>query len=216
MRVIRNSHPRFLATLLFARVKTVPVDMDASFKALIEECWDAEQTMRPSFDVIIFRLEAILQAKNAALADKAKEDDLRRLCRELNEQLWQFDAGVASALVREDATTTARDPTLNEILSSETGATCVKTLGWMMFGGQREDGSKLRPEPLLDEDITLAADASHVLLKARFAAIAPEKVARWKTRDKREFDALRAALAAAESEVESYGRFRAKREPEAL
>ena len=54
---------------------------------------------------------------------------------------------------QQEAKVTATNSTLNDILSTEKGPTCIKSLAWMMFAGI-EDGAKIVIEPLLDTDVT--------------------------------------------------------------
>ena len=193
--------------------------MDPEFKALICDCWDPEPALRPSFPVILIRLKGIGapgNSKNLNLSDTTVEgeikiqEDVKNTCRSLNDLLWNYtperwDSEHAAAVVDKDATVTALDPTLRQILQSGVGPKCARSLGWMMFGGL-EDGAEIHPEPVLDTDIVvMGLDESYALLKTRFAVVAPKKIKQWRVNDTREFDGLQAALQASENSIKSWG-----------
>ena len=190
--------------------------MDADFRALISDCWHAEPSLRPSFSVILIRLQNIGADKSArvksGLSEHAQEvvdSGVKELSRDVNTLLWdyapaQWDQAKADLLISNDATITARDPTLKNVLSSEKGPSSAKALGWIMFGGV-EDGAEIRQEPILDSDIVVNHNESYVLLKSRFSLIGAAKIKQWRVKDTREFDGLQAALAASEESIESWG-----------
>ena len=144
---------------------TLPDDMDEGFHDLICDCWNAEPSLRPSFSVILLRLQAIGLDKSslhsAQKANEAKNAQVQELVRGASDLLWsvqegRWDQANAALLVDEGAEVSALDATLQEVLASEKGAVGVKSLGWMMFGGL-EDGAEIVPEPLLDSDITVVS-----------------------------------------------------------
>ena len=210
---------------------TLPDEMDSDFKALIEDCWHAEPSLRPSVSVVLIRLENIGVLTSTRLmpgdelrvgsnVDEIMDSAAEELCRHFNALLWDYatewDEEKAHVLIANDATVTARDPTLSTVLGSTKGLSAAKALGWMMFGGQ-EDGTEIRQEPVLETDIIVCGHEQYVLLKARFSLIAAAKIKQWRVKDTREFDALQAALAASEKAIESWGtgalgEFRAKSE----
>ncbi len=104
----------------------------------------------------------------------------------------------------QEATVTATNPTLHEILSTEKGPACIKSLAWMMFGGL-EDGAEIIVEPLLDEDVTIDLERKSALVAMNFGVKAPKKRHQWTGKDKREFDNLEQALAEAEKAMEAHG-----------
>ena len=62
-----------------------------------------------------------------------------------------------------------------------------------MFGGVA-DGTEVRQEPLLDDDVVMMASTSQALLKVRFSAIAAKKIKQWKKADSSTFTGLELAL----------------------
>ena len=188
---------------------TLPDDMDEDWKELISDCWQAEPGLRPSFAVILLRLQGIGQEESDRDDHEKMKSAAKELCRELNDLLWDYAPArwvedKATALIASGTEITAREPTLGKILGSEKGPNAVKSLGHLMFGG-REDGAEIRPEPVLERDIIVSHGKSHALLKARFSVIAPEKIKQWRVKDTREFDGLQAALLASEKSIESWG-----------
>ena len=198
---------------------TLPADMDSEFEDLISDCWNPEPALRPSFPVILLRLQSIGASKSSRDLDRNRSGPLdeeinagvKEMCRTLNDILWDYaperwNQEQAAALIDKDATVTARDPVLHQILLAESGPCCAKALGWMMFGGL-EDGAEICPEPVLDTDITPSGSLtkSFALLKTRFAVIAPAKIKQWRVKDTREFDGLQAALQASEKSIKSWG-----------
>ena len=196
---------------------TLPDDMDREFEALISDCWHDEPALRPSFSVVLFRLQGIGLAKSfhdrnaSANFEDTMDSAAKELCRGLNGLLWdyvpaQWDQSKATAMISADATITARDSVLSKIVGSEKGPGAVKALGSLMFAGL-EDGAEIRPEPVLETDITVSRNPGqpYALLKSRFALIAPEKIKQWRVKDTREFDGLQAALLASEQSIESWG-----------
>ena len=149
---------------------TLPDDMDAETAEFVQMCWAHDPAARPSCSVIVARLERIARGRER----DAKERDaktLRAFFRSFHDLLWLFQSSNwndqhALSLVDASITVTSADKTLCEILSAEKGLDCIKTLGWMMFGGF-EDGAEIVPEPLLDADIvcdaqTLKIGRAHV------------------------------------------------------
>ncbi len=194
---------------------TLPDDMNVEFKEIISDCWHEEPSLRPSFTVILIRLQGIVESSSRVHQElsTAAIDDRRSaaesLCHEINHLLWDYapakwDQQTADILISKDATITARDPTLSKVLRSKKGASAAKALGWMMFGGM-EDGAEIRPEPILATDIIVNPDKEYVLLKSRFSVIAAAKIKQWRVSDTREFNDLQAALAASEKSIESWG-----------
>ena len=188
---------------------TLPEEMDPEFKALIEDCWNQEPSLRPSFAVVLLRLQAIGAVKSVRKKPSKKDSPATALCRVLNRMLWNYrewderNEKLAMAVIAKHATVTARDKTLAKVLGSERGPKSIKSLGWMMFGGI-EDGAELRPEPLLDSDIVLSPNGTFALLNARFALLAPKKINNAPLPDQ-QFAGLEAALQASEKSIESWG-----------
>ena len=191
---------------------TLPSDMDAGLSDLIQMCWAGNADQRPSCSVIVVRLDEIATRFAANQAEVVKEEQdkaARAFCRDLHGLLWTcqtstFSLAHASTLVTSDATATARDPILSTILSADTGPECIKSLGWLMFGGI-EDGSKIIQEPLLEEHIVVHSDNSQALITCTFAVLPSDKTYRWTGADKREFDGLRQALKESENALEAEG-----------
>ena len=98
----------------------------------------------------------------------------------------------------------ATNPTLHEILSTEKGPACIKSLAWVMFGGL-EDGAQIIVEPLLEEDVTIDLEKNSALVAIRFGVKAPDKRHQWTGKGRREFDNLEQALAEAEKAMEAHG-----------
>ena len=186
--------------------------LDAEFKALICDCWNPEPALRPSFSVVRIRLEGIVTNVTDSGRQVFRKDMIsgaRATCRALNELLWDYTPGQwdderAASLIDKDAIVTARDPTLQQILRSELGPSSAKAMGRIMFGGF-EDGTEIRPEPVLDTDIVISQDGSYALLKTRFAVVAQGKIKQWRVNDTREFDGLQAALLKSEETISSWG-----------
>ena len=132
---------------------SLPETLDPDFKILIQDCWNANPSLRPSCPVIMLRLEALVATKSfRERRTVLLENDTGAisLCRALNDLLWrhgpgEWDGAEAARLIFKDATVTAVDGTLSKILSSERGPTSVKSLAWLMFGGI-EDGATISPE----------------------------------------------------------------------
>ena len=189
---------------------TLPDDMEAETADLVRMCWAHDPAARPSCAVILVRLERIARRSrqlNASLKIEATSKDLRVTLRSIHDLLWLFqspslDEGFALSLVDAGITATSTDKTLNEILSAEKGLDCIKTLGWMMFGGF-EDGAEIIPEPLLDADIMCDAEKLSGLIAFNFAVKAPPKHIQWRVADTKEFDALGLALAEMEKGLNS-------------
>ena len=99
---------------------------------------------------------------------------------------------------------TATNATLREILCTEKGPSCIKSLAWMMFAGI-EDGAKIIIEPLLDSDVTFNLEKNSALIAINFGVKVPQKLHQWTGKDKREFDDLEEALAEAERAMEAHG-----------
>ena len=193
---------------------TLPHDMAPDLKTLIVDCWHEVPSLRPSFTVILLRLQGIRRASfgdrdSSRTLEDVTNSAVREVCQNVNGLLWdhapaQWDQAKADILISNDCTTTARDTTLRKVLGSRKGPSSVKALGWLMFGGV-EDGAEMRPEPVLDADIIVNHNESYALLKSRFSLINAAKIKQWRVKDTREFDGLQAALAASEKSIKSWG-----------
>ena len=195
---------------------TLPDEIDQALGSLIKSAWEADFELRPSFSVILIQLDIIM--RNAAveqaeseILERQLEDEkaVRALARGFVDLLWSFaptawDQSKAQALVDDSATTSAKDPTLDKILSSSEGLDCVKSLGWMMFGGL-EDGAKILIEPLLDSDIIIDLEKGFAIVRIPFVLKAPDKNYQWTGSDDREFVELQKALLDAGRALEGAG-----------
>ena len=189
---------------------TLPDDIDATTASLILECWAADPAMRPSFPVILFRLQGFRhrdEAARSASSKMEKRQALRSAARSVHDLLWLFHSSewsplAAKTVLDSGITATARDETLRKILASDKGPACVKSLGWIMFGGF-EDGAKIVPEPLLDEHIICNAEKSYAMITVNFAVAAPKRMKQWRVRDTKDFDELGKVLAEMEVKLQS-------------
>ena len=188
---------------------TLPDDMEAETADLVRMCWEHDPAERPSCTVILARLERIARGREQGKKFKIESTtrDLRANLRSIHDLLWLFqspslDDGFVLSLVDAGITATSTDKTLNEILRAEKGLDCIKTLGWMMFGGF-EDGAEIIPEPLLDADIMCDAEKLSGLIAFNFAVKTPPKYIQWRVADTKEFDALGLALAELEKGLSS-------------
>ena len=196
---------------------TLPQELDEDVSALIDDCWNADPSLRPSFEVIVMRLRMV--AKVAASSHRinvAELQDIMRprtdkkqqqeeehrqkvitLCKEIHEVLWHAQPGLwderaAATLVRDDAMITALDPVLNDIVKAERGSKAIRSCGELMVANI-EDGANVIPDPLLDDDIVIDFEKRQALLTARFsvsAAKAKTKKSSWSFDAKKEFDGL--------------------------
>ena len=183
---------------------TVPDDMDGELLAFIESCWDDNPACRPSISVIIFSLTHLFDAAKERKGDEQHDVMLTRVhqfCRAIHSILWiikdstEAEYAAVASLLHPDVNVTAKDETLRKMLENERGLDCIKTLGWMMFGGI-EDGAEIVPEPLLKEHIICNLDASQALITFHFAVKPPEKPQRWTVKDVNEYESLERVLAA--------------------
>ena len=126
---------------------TLPDDMNAEFKELISDCWHGEPSLRPSFSVVLIRLQHIshvtVRHHGSQHFSDSTSSGARTLCRGINDLLWNYapakwDQATADMLISKDATLSAHDPTLNKVLCREKGPSSAKSLGKMMFGGMEE------------------------------------------------------------------------------
>ena len=186
---------------------TIPDYIDAEAAELVRSCWAHDPAARPSFRVILVRLEGIAR-KEKTVADAKKDEakEMRALFRSIHDLIWLYrssdwDDKAALSLIAADISVTAADKTLREILSGDKeGLERIKSLGWLMFGGF-EDGAEIIPEPLLDRDIVCDADKGSGLVAFHFAVKPPAKTIQWRTGDTKEFDALGVALAEMEKSL---------------
>ncbi len=180
---------------------TLPDDIDAEAAACVRMCWAHDPAARPSFTVIVARLEKLARGRERDGDVSFKErgaKTLRAFFRSFHDLLWLFQSSNwneqhALSLVDASINVTSTDKTLCEILSAEKGLDCIKTLGWMMFGGF-EDGAEIVPEPLLEADIVCDARTLSGLITFNFAVRPPAKRYQWRVADTKEFDALGLAL----------------------
>ena len=192
-----------MATLLSAHVAVQP-----QLARLVRDCWAHDPAFRPTVPVIIARLRAIKRRHKDTVSSKQEEDELtvRHFLRSIHDLIWlaassDWDQETALTLVGSNVIVTAADETIREVLSSEKGLDCIKSLGWMMFGGL-EDGAEIIPEPLLDEHIVCDIDKMSGLIIFNFAVKPPAKKIQWRQGDTKEFDALALALAEMEKGLE--------------
>ena len=191
---------------------TISDEIDDETSALLRSCWAHDPETRPSFSVILVRLRGLQRRQSisrslsrsrrevTALA-KLESSSLCRVIRSLHDLLWLFDSPswdneakrAESLLVSPGVTVTSNDKTLRDILSAEKGLDCIRSLGWVMFGGL-EDGAKIVPEPLVDTHITCDASSFSGLIEIHFAVHPPPTRVQWKTADSNEFDVFELAL----------------------
>ena len=189
---------------------TLPRDLDRSTARLVHDCWAHDPSLRPSFPVILVRLQMIERSRIAkSVGDQRAEDlkSMRSFFRSVHDLVWLFNSQdwteqATLSLLDPQIAVTAANETLRKVLGSETGPRAVKNLGWMMFGGL-EDRAEIIPEPLLDEDIVLDLERGSGMVFFRFAVKPPKKRIQWVTADTKEFDALGLALAEMEKELET-------------
>ena len=174
----------------FARAQ-LPTELDDNLQSLICDCWNAEPSLRPSFEVVELRLKMIVKAttssRNRKLvgllrprpsaetqdeAQKRKANAIK-LCKDIHKALWQcspelWDKRTVAHLVRADADVTASDKLLNEIVEGERGCHAIRSCGNLMIGNV-EDGSEVIPDPLLEKDILVNLATGMALLTVRFS-----------------------------------------------
>ena len=182
---------------------TLPDDMDNETRALVQSCWQADPALRPSFSVILVRLDGlhrVLEREGSSRSINRDKDveAMRLLFRSVNDLIWLFrgsalDTDQALALIDAGVQISAADETLRKILAKTKGLDGIKSLGWLMFGGF-EDGAEIIPEPLLDEDIVCNATRHFGVITMHFAVRPPTKRVQWRVADTKEFDALAVAL----------------------
>ena len=183
---------------------TLPDDMDREMTALVMSSWEHDPALRPSFSVILVRLDAIARREEsrigaAANLERKDADAMRFFLRSVHDLIWllkdeEWDEKAALALCAANIAVTALDGTLAQILASESGLECIKSLSWLMFGGL-EDGAEIIPEPLLDEDVVCDLSSLSGVVTFHFAVKPPAKRIQWRVADTKEFDALGRALA---------------------
>ena len=182
---------------------TLPIDMDKQTVDLITECWADDAKRRPSFPVIIFRLQVVAHmARMGGSGNFNTEDEktMRALCRRIHDLFWlvkanEWDEGMAALILDPSITLDADNVTLGKILrSAGKGPEAVKSLARMMFGGLK-DGAEIVAEPLLEEHIVVNVDECWALVAFHFSIKPPARQHQWTGKDKREFDGLRRALA---------------------
>ena len=186
---------------------TLPDGMDREVAALVRSSWENDPALRPSFSVILVRLDAIARREESRSGSTANRSTLERqdvnsmrfFLRSVHDLIWllkdeEWDEKAALAVCAADIAVTAVDDTLSQILASEKGLECIKSLSWLMFGGL-EDGAEIIPEPLLDEDIVCDVSSLSSVVTFHFAVKPPAKRIQWRVADTKEFDALGRALA---------------------
>ena len=201
---------------------SLPDDIDAGMLSLVRRSWSSDASLRPSFSSILFHLDEMSHARNRSFklrGGKQVDDKLTTttkqsaasLCRRLHNLLTHYkptewSERKAATVVDANASITAKDVTLNEVLSLEKGPTCIKALGWVMFGGL-EKGAQITPEPLVDEDdIVVDVEKKSALVYIHFA-IKVKAEAQEETEDyENAFDGLQRALREAERAVSSEGK----------
>ena len=191
---------------------TIPEDMDRSIAALIRRCWGDDPELRPSFRVIMARLQSAARKYDERRGTgglrtivQQEVEGFSALCRGVHDLLWLFrpsdwDEETAAALLGSDFAATANDETIRTILSTEKGPNSIKALGWIMFGGL-EDGAEILPEPLLEENIICDIENGSALVTVNFSVKQPPKQHQWTGKDRREFDELEQALAQASKDL---------------
>ena len=125
---------------------TLPDEMDADVVDLIRSSWDEDPGLRPSFAVILLRLDAISRKQTRQSSKHLLEqemDDALHLCRRLHRVLWQsasdswWNAKKARLLLDDTFEAKAKDPTLAKILSSDKGPFALKSLAVIMVNFER-------------------------------------------------------------------------------
>lgn len=177
---------------------TLPEEMDEQLKTLVRDCWHADASLRPSFEVIVVKLRMIVRRQGSSrrmrpstmklLASDQngnnKSDDQEgkekeaavKLCKDIHDALWRcrpglWDDKTAAKLVLHDAEVSASDPVLHEIVKADRGAEAIRSCGQLMIGNM-EDGSEVIPDPLLETDIVVNLQDGTALLTVRFSVSA--------------------------------------------
>ncbi len=198
---------------------SLPDNLDVGMLSLVHRCWSSDASARPSFSSILVHLDEIANARVAAEREgrKQAEDELMRdglaaLCHELSDILSHFKPAEwsekeARSVVDPDTFVTAKDVTLKEVFRLEKGPSCIKALGWVMFGGL-ENGVEITREPLVDEeDIIVNLEKMSALVYIRFTAKLKKKEGQEETKDDGgAFDGFARALRDAEHAVNSEGK----------
>ena len=197
---------------------TLPDEIDDGLAALINDSWNAEPSLRPSFEVIAMRLRMV--AKAVASSHSVEKDELEgllranktglkrdeegekreavvALCQSIHEALWHakpglWDERAAVALVRDDTAITASDPILNDIVKAARGSKAIRSCGQLMIGNM-EDGSEVIPFPLMKDDVVIDLEKGNALLTARFSVSTAKREtgkSSWSFKAKKEFDGL--------------------------
>ena len=118
---------------------TLSDDMDAAILALIRSCWADDPELRPSFSVILVRLDATKRRNAMRLKEEEAEEDeteLRNAIRSFHDLMWilrSSDASLSGALDLQsllDAGTTVKavDDVLDKIVNSEKGPDSIRSL----------------------------------------------------------------------------------------
>ena len=138
---------------------TLPHVLSTEMQTLIQDCWNAEPSLRPSFSTICTRLKMMVKgesfASRASLqtsfsklllagtsdsnAENMKRAEAVELCKNIHQELLctapaLWDEGAVAALVRDDAKITAFDPVLHSIVGDKHGTEAVRACGQLMMG----------------------------------------------------------------------------------
>ena len=188
---------------------TLPDHLEEAVSSLICDCWHEDPDARPSFSVVLLRLQEIgIDAQKKAGSQKQSSsishESIRNLCHDLHDLFWRFrdedwDEERVFKLIAPDLKVGAVDPVLNQVLAVETGPAALRSLARIMCS--KDDDTKIVPEPLLDDDIVRSLKSSHVLLRTKL--VVHEVSSRQKRgkptrfQHRREFASLEQALAEA-------------------
>ena len=194
--VLQVQRTRLTVSSLFPSiVMKLPEEINEEMESLVLACWHVEPSLRPSFEVIVMRLQMMLRessvdqqilksqgylASSPSIRKKSSSEEIALqkekailLCKQIHGAFWRsspglWDKGAVQGIVRPDATVTATDSVLNEILKSERGCEAIRSCGKLMYGDV-EDGSEVIPDPLLTKDIVVNVLKGTALLTVRFS-----------------------------------------------
>ena len=199
-----------------ARTQLPEKMLSEEMETLISDCWNADASLRPSFDVIIIRLQIMVKLLLSSRGIRDEEESRYKtllqppsqdrenaklkkhkasvisLCKGIHNALWncnsgQWDERSAAALVRGDMKITATDAVLNDILKDDKGTKAIRSCGKLMIGNN-EDGSEVLPDPLLAQDIVIDVENGAALLTVRFS-VSVEKTKKKKEKSSCSFQA---------------------------
>ena len=163
---------------------TLPDDLDPEIDRVIRDGWVSDPELRPSFATMLFRIDAISHGnrrislfetkasaakRTISTSGKRKSKAVLALCRNVHSLLvtyrpseWSLE--VASTVIRHDCVASAWDYTLDQVFKNKRGPAAVRYLGKLIFGGV-EDGTRVHPDPILDEDVTYVAGDDFALIQ---------------------------------------------------